>query len=277
MIDFVLDPDLQIGDGRVAAIVDYDGSTYHGWQLQKTGVSSIQQTLETALSKVANHPVETVCAGRTDAGVHATAQVVHFDTSSIRSFRSWLLGVNTLLPRNVSLQWIGNVDADFNARFSATARRYHYFIYNHALRSSFTSDQVTWCHQELDASVMHEAAQVLIGENDFTSYRAVGCQSKTPFRNIHFITVERRGRLIVIDIQANAFLHHMVRNITGVLMAIGSGKQKADWAGEVLHAKDRRLGGVTAPPNGLYLVDVRYPEKWNMPSLDIGPFFWQKD
>lgn len=269
-----LDPDLQVGNGRVCAVVEYDGSGFHGWQAQKYSVNSVQSSLETALSKVADSPISLVCAGRTDAGVHGSGQVVHFDVVNQRSMRSWLLGVNTQLPKSISLQWIGNIESDFHARFSATARRYRYFIYNHALRSGFSPTQVTWCHQSLDERRMHEAAQHLLGENDFTSYRAVGCQSKTPNRCVDFINVSRKGRMVVIDIQANAFLHHMVRNIAGVLIAIGMEKQSINWTKEVLDAKDRRLGGVTAPPHGLYLVGVTYPSRFSLPKIEPGPWFW---
>ncbi|MCG8612322.1 MAG: tRNA pseudouridine(38-40) synthase TruA [Pseudomonadales bacterium] len=266
----------RIGAGRIFCIVEYDGAGYRGWQIQNNGVPSVQGALEYGLSKVANVPVSTTCAGRTDAAVHGTAQVVHFDCPVVRDQRAWLLGVNTNLPDDVRLLHIDNAASDFHARFSATARRYRYVIYNHSLRPSLMRNLVTWQFRPLDADRMHAAAQSLIGELDFSSFRAVGCQSKTPFRNVHFINVTRYHRYVVIDIQANAFLHHMVRNIAGVLMEIGCGKKPVNWCGEVLALKDRTRGGVTAPPEGLYLVNVQYPEAFAIPDLGLGPEFLQQ-
>lgn len=265
--------DALIGAGRVVCIVQYDGSSFHGWQIQRGNLPSVQQSLQRALSRVANEPIEVVCAGRTDARVHATGQVVHFDTAVTRTRDSWIKGVNTYLPDGVSVGWVDNIDADFHARFSATARRYRYLIYNDSVKPALLSNLLTWHYWPLDADKMHAAAQSLIGEHDFSSFRAAECQSKTPFRNVHSVTVSRRNKMVEIDIQANAFLHHMVRNIAGVLLYIGGGRAPVTWVEEVIDARDRRKGGVTAPPFGLYLVKVIYPDRFILPNDELGPFF----
>ncbi|MEE8059921.1 MAG: tRNA pseudouridine(38-40) synthase TruA [Pseudomonadales bacterium] len=259
---------------RVALALSYDGATFKGWQSQrKPQLATVQEALEQALSQIANAPVTVQCAGRTDAGVHASHQLVHFDTPTERDEKAWVCGGNTHLPRSIAIHWAKPVPADFNARFSATARRYRYVILNTTSRPALLSSGVTWESRILDDGAMHEAAQALIGELDFTSYRAVACQSRTPMRNVHFIHVSRRGDLVVIDIQANAFLHHMVRNIAGVLMAIGTGSRPLVWAEEVLLAKDRTVAAATAPPFGLYLVGVTYPNHFQFPHSAPGPFF----
>jgi len=251
---------------RIALCLSYNGRAYHGWQYQKDGLPTLQKSVEEALSKVANHPVEVVCAGRTDRAVHASYQVVHFDTPSIRSCRAWIFGSNANLPKDISVTWAGEVDSNFHARFSALSRRYQYIIYNHPIRPSNFSDEMTWCHDQLDADVMHESVQCLVGEHDFTSFRAVGCQSKSPVRSIEFLTVKRYSNIIVIDIKGNAFLHHMVRNIAGVLMAIGRHKQPISWCQDVLNYKDRTKAGVTASPYGLYLTHIAYPDEFGIPE-----------
>ena len=259
---------------RVALALSYNGAAYKGWQSQlKPNVDTVQECLEQALSKVANHPVKVQCAGRTDAGVHASHQLVHFDCEVSRDEKAWVMGVNTRLPRDIAVQWAKPVSAEFNARFSATARRYRYVILNSPARSALLANGVTWESTPLNEKAMHEAGQHLLGELDFTSYRAVACQSKTPMRNVHFLNVYRRGELVIIDIQANAFLHHMVRNIAGVLIKIGSGKEQSAWAKEVLDARDRTVAAATAPPFGLYLIDVIYPETFGLPPTVPGPFF----
>ena len=262
-----------IGGGRVALAFEYDGREFHGWQLQKSGVRSVEAELTKAVSKVADHPVDLVCAGRTDARVHASYQVAHFETPSIRSLRSWVMGINTALPFDISVHWAGNGSDDFHARFSAIYRRYRYVIYNNPVRPGIQRGQVTWTFRELDADRMHKAAQALVGEHDFSSFRAAGCQSRTPVRFLEQIKVTRKGHFVVIDVQANAFLHHMVRNIAGALMAVGTGKQSLSWIHDILAAKDRTLAGVTAPPHGLYLVDVGYPEGVPIPAAECGPAF----
>ena len=253
---------------RIALGVEYDGRFYRGWQTQQAGVRTVQETLERALSNVANHPVSVVCAGRTDAGVHAQGQVVHFDSVTERRLRAWVLGCNSYLPKDVSVSWARVVDQNFHARYGALARGYRYLILNRAVRSALHSGRATWHHYPLDADRMHQAGQALLGEHDFSSFRAKDCQSKTPYRNVHSLSVTREGDCIVLAITANAFLHHMVRNIAGVLIAIGQGERPVEWAGQVLHARNRSQGGVTAPPDGLYLQAVRYEPKWGLPDSD---------
>ncbi|WP_354443458.1 tRNA pseudouridine(38-40) synthase TruA [Marinobacter sp. MBR-99] len=268
-----LTTDNAIGNGRVAIAFEYDGRGFHGWQLQKSGVRSVESELAKAVSRVADHPVDLVCAGRTDARVHASFQVAHFDTSSVRNLRSWVMGMNTALPDDISVHWAGNGVADFHARFSAVYRRYRYVILNRPVRPGIQRGQVSWTFRPLEVSSMHRAAQALVGEHDFSSFRAAGCQSRTPVRYLERISVTRKGDYVVIDVQANAFLHHMVRNIAGALMAVGAGKQPESWIGEVLSSRDRKLAGVTAPPDGLYLVDVGYPEQYGIPRALCGPVF----
>ncbi|AMO56853.1 pseudouridine synthase [Endozoicomonas montiporae] len=258
---------------RYAASVQYDGSHYHGWQSLKSGLPTVQAAVEAALSKVANHPVSVVCAGRTDAGVHGSNQIIHFDSDSVRSERGWTYGSNANLPDDVAINWVKPVVDDFHARFSAQWRRYRYVIYNHPIRPAYLPKGVTWNYRPLDIERMQSAACHLVGEHDFTSYRAVQCQAKNPVRTISRLQVSRHGHLVVLDIQANAFLHHMVRNIAGVLMTIGAGKHEPDWAKTVLEARDRTEGGVTAPPYGLYFVDVGYPEVFGLPDSEPNPHF----
>lgn len=259
---------------RIAIGIDFNGRAYRGWQTQQPGVKSVQETLERAIGRVANHPVIVHAAGRTDAGVHAAGMIAHFDTEAHRPERSWMLGVNTHLPDDIALRWVVPVSDDFHARFKAVARRYRYVIYNHAFRSSLLAGMVTWHYHALDLARMQAAARHLVGTHDFTSFRAVACQAPKPVRHVHFLELRQKGPFIVLDIQADGFLHHMVRNIAGVLMAIGQGKAEPDWAAEVLAARDRTLGGVTAPPEGLYFVDALYPEQFQLPrDQPLGPAF----
>lgn len=251
---------------RVALIVEYDGTEYHGWQ-EQTGLNTVQGNLESAISSVANHEVKIVCAGRTDTGVHATNQVVHFDSQNFRNIRAWIYGVNSALPKDICVKWGREVSDDFHARYKALSRTYRYVILNSPIRPALLRSNITWQYRQLDCDAMHKAAQDLIGEHDFTSYRSVECQSKHPNRRIMQITVKKKNDIVTIDITANAFLHHMVRNIAGVLMAIGSGRKAVDWAKEVLNSKDRRLGAETAPPYGLYLVGVNYPKEFNIDRI----------
>nr|HCI8001432.1 tRNA pseudouridine(38-40) synthase TruA [Klebsiella pneumoniae] len=257
---------------KIALGIEYDGSKYYGWQRQNE-VRSVQEKLEKALSQVANEPITVFCAGRTDAGVHGTGQVVHFETRAQRKDAAWTLGVNANLPGDIAVRWVKHVPADFHARFSATARRYRYVIYNHRLRPAVLSHGVTHFHQPLDAERMQRAAQCLLGENDFTSFRAVQCQSRTPWRNVMHINVTRYGAYVVVDIKANAFVHHMVRNIVGSLMEVGAGNQPESWMAELLAAKDRTLAAATAKAEGLYLVSVDYPAHYDLPVLPMGPLF----
>lgn len=260
---------------RTALVIEYDGSQYHGWQAQ-SGLHTVQQAVENALSKVADCTISVVCAGRTDTGVHATNQVIHFDCEKERTIKSWIHGANSYLPKDICVKLGKEVPEAFHARYSATARRYRYVIYNGVIRPSLLRSNVTWQYRQLDYRLMNQAAQSLIGEKDFTSFRSVECQSNTPMRCVHKLEVSRKGDLIIIDITANAFLHHMVRNIAGVLIAIGSSKKTVSWIDEVLHAKDRRLGAETAPSYGLYLVQVEYPKEFALLQNSPGPLFlWE--
>jgi tRNA pseudouridine38-40 synthase len=257
---------------RIALGVEYEGTHYHGWQDQGN-IPTIQRSLETALSKVANQPVQITCAGRTDRGVHATGQVIHFDTQTVRKPDAWVLGANSYLPPDVSVRWVKIIDENFHARFSAISRHYQYVIYNHAIRPSISRSVVTWHYRELDVERMAEATKYLLGEHDFSSFCATNYQSRTAKRDIRFLTVSRKNNLIVVDIVANSFLQHMVRNIVGVLMEVGEGKRSPYWCKEVLDAKNRTVAGETAPPHGLYLVQVAYPDQFQLPAADVNPFF----
>lgn len=251
---------------RIALGVEYDGRGFSGWQRQRHAVRTVQEALETALGKVAAHPVRVVCAGRTDAGVHAVGQVAHFDTDASRADRNWLMGANANLPSDVAVIWVRQVDEAFHARFRAVSRRYRYRILNRPVRSSLLAGLATWIHQPLDAGRMHAAGQALTGRHDFSSFRAAGCQAKDPVKTLHTLQVERKGELVCITVHANAFLHHMVRNIAGVLIAIGRDDRPEDWAEWVLEQRDRRVGGVTAPPDGLYFERVWYPDTFELPE-----------
>lgn len=256
---------------RVALAVEYKGSDYHGFQTQPNGVKTVQQALEKALSIVANEPITLVCAGRTDAGVHATNQVIHFDTLAKRPAKAWVMGTRPHLPDTVGVKWAQNVEPYFHARFSALNRTYRYLISDAKTSSALLHDQVTWSSRPLDITKMREGASFLVGKHDFTSFRATQCQAKSPVRHIQYLHLVRRGDLIVLEVQANAFLHHMVRNIVGVLLAVGAGDKPPAWVGEVLSARSRSAGGVTARPNGLYLVSVDFPAAFNLPSALPGP------
>lgn len=261
---------------RIALAVEYDGAAFHGWQRQgRPELPTVQARLETALASVANHPVTLVCAGRTDTGVHGTGQVVHFDCAVDRGSKAWLRGANSMLPRSLRVLWAQAVPQSFHARFSAQSRRYHYVIYDNPVEPALLAGQLTHTREILDIQAMHAAGQYLLGEQDFSSFRAAGCQSRTPFRNIMSLSVRRHHRFIVLDIEANAFLQHMVRNIAGTLMEIGSGRRPPEWAHEVLQARDRNVAAKTASPNGLYLVAVRYPGEFGLPAGTVGPAFLQ--
>lgn len=257
---------------RIALGLEYDGSEFYGWQRQ-THFNSVQETLENALNQVACHRVHTVCAGRTDTGVHASIQVVHFDTTAIRSERAWIYGTNAALKPSVRILWAQSVPQNFHARRSAMSRRYRYIIYNHRLRPSLLRNYVSWYYRPLDEQKMFEAAQYWVGEHDFSSFRAAACQSHSPIRRVHTINITRLGDRVIIDVTANAFLHHMIRNMAGVLLAIGAGLAKVEWAQNVLEAKDRRQAGLTASPKGLYLVKVQYAEHFGLPQIPVGPWF----
>lgn len=252
---------------RIALGIEYNGHDFFGWQAQR-GLTTVQGTLEEAISKVANESVQTYCAGRTDAGVHATGQVVHFDTRAKRHIDAWIWGTNSYLPSTVVVRWARHVDYSFHARFTAVSRRYRYVIYNHPIRPAILSTRASWHYYPLDISPMQKAGEYLLGEQDFSSFRSSQCNSKTPMRNVSEFTVSRQGDYVMLEIEANAFLHHMVRNIAGSLMKIGSGLRSPEWMQEVLQAKSRRAAAETAPPDGLYLIQVGYPEPYIFPLAE---------
>ncbi len=249
---------------RIVLGIEYNGYGYYGWQAQR-GLNTIQSTLQDALAKVANEPIFLFCAGRTDANVHATGQVVHFDTHAKRHIDAWIWGTNSYLPSSIVVKWAKQVDYHFHARFTATSRCYRYIIFNHPIRPAILSTRVTWHYYPLDIVRMQEAGNYLIGEQDFSSFRSSQCNSKSPMRNVTTFNVQRHGDFIVLEIEANAFLHHMVRNIAGTLMKIGAGYKEVGWMQEVLQAKSRRAAAETAPAEGLYLTQVRYPEPYIFP------------
>lgn len=270
------DQELPLDITRIAAAVEYNGRSFCGWQRQSHS-PSVQQSVEEALSFVANEPVTVACAGRTDTGVHATNQIIHFDTRARRAPENWIQGSNSRLPKGVRLHWASQVSGHFHARFSALSRTYRYIISNEPVQPALFRGLVTWCRAELNVEAMQESAQALLGENDFSSFRAAGCQSNTPFRFVEKVQVRRRGRLVVVEITANAFLHHMVRNIVGVLFAVGRGLKPVSWPGELLGLRDRTVAEATAPSDGLYLVSVAYPGQFSLPVLTPGPAFLPDD
>ena len=258
---------------RIAAGVEYDGSAFCGWQYQDHA-PSVQAVVERALGKVANEPLRVVCAGRTDSGVHAAGQVIHFDTTAERDEYSWIRGTNSNLPDSVRLLWTRQVDDSFHARFRAYRRYYRYVIFNRAVHPAYLHRRVSWEYRPLDETLMQQAAQHLLGEHDFSAYRALACQAKSPVRTLHQLDVQRRGQFVILDLAANAFLHHMVRNIAGVLMRIGAGEAEPNWARQVLEQRDRTLGGVTAPPDGLYFMQVDYPDDYVLPRPPVAEPIW---
>ncbi|ROH85637.1 tRNA pseudouridine(38-40) synthase TruA [Stagnimonas aquatica] len=250
---------------RWAARIEYQGAAYAGWQ-RLAHIRSVQGELEQALGQIAAHPVQVFAAGRTDAGVHGLGQVVHFDSPSTRTPLAWLLGSNVHLPDDIALRWVQPVAAHFHARYLALARRYRYVFLNSRARSALLAGRVTFWPRALDEQRMHAAAQALLGERDFSAFRDSECQSPTPFRNVSAIRVWRSGEFVVMDIRANAFLHHMVRNIAGTLAEVGQGKQPPEWVAEVLSSRQRRLAGMTAPADGLYFVGPEYPAEFGLPA-----------
>ena len=250
---------------RIALGIEYDGTDFSGWQRLSHG-DTVQARVEQALSFVAAAPVEVICAGRTDAGVHARCQVVHFDTNAQRSERGWTLGANSRLPASVAVRWARPVDDGFHARFGARARRYRYVILNRAVRAALDARFVTWERVPLDAARMHAAAQALRGEQDFSAFRTVACQARTALRSVHEISVARAGEQVIVEIQANAFLHHMVRNIVGSLLPVGRGERKPEWIAQLLAGRDRAQAGPTAPPQGLLFLGPLYPAGCGLPA-----------
>lgn len=251
---------------RYALALEYEGSSFCGWQRQKH-CRSVQETVESALSEVADETIELTCAGRTDAGVHAMAQVVHFDTEAVRPDKAWVMGTNTLTDKAVAVHWVSRVDDQFHARYDASERRYRYVILNRRSRPALEAGRATWVYQSLDADLMHQAGQCLLGEHDFSAFRAAGCQAKHARRNITGLSVRREGERVIMDIAANAFLHNMVRIIAGNLIRVGCGEESPEWVADVLAGRDRTRGGMTADPDGLYFLCARYPEHFGIPDF----------
>lgn len=249
--------------GRIALGVEYEGTAFSGWQSQPHA-EAVQDHLEAALTKVADHGIRVVCAGRTDSGVHAMGQVAHFDTHASRPDHAWVLGTNRYLPPEISVRWASPVPGTFHARYSARWRRYRYVILNRRSRCALAHNRACWHCYWLDAERMQLAAEPLLGRHDFSAFRASACQARTPVRTIEALEIWRRGQFVMIDVRADAFLHHMVRNLAGTLMQVGRGEASTDWPAEVLAGGDRRRAGVTAPAAGLYLLEVGYPEDFDL-------------
>lgn len=256
--------------------IEYLGTNYSGWQRQ-SHAKSVQETLEQVLSRIADEPIQVNCAGRTDTGVHATGQVVNFVCHKPRPDKAWILGANTQLPDDIAVRWVKSVPEDFHARFSATARRYRYIIANTKAKPAILNSGLTWVRQPLDTVAMNEACQYFPGERNFAAFQASSCQSSTSMRNVHHLKVYQEEPYVIIDIKANAFLHHMVRNIAGTLISIGRGLYPPEWAKELLEGKDRTVAAATASPKGLYLVSVDYPDEFEIPKLPVGPIFLADD
>lgn len=253
---------------RYACGVEYDGNGFFGFQLQ-IQEPTIQGCLEKSISSVANHDVRITCAGRTDTGVHAICQVIHFDSDSERDEYQWIMGINANLPQGISILWVRPVSDDFHARFSAIERSYRYQIYNRWIRPAINRNSVTWEKLPLDENKMHKAALILAGTHDFNAFRSSACQSKISVKTINNIGVSRENNIVTLEVSANGFLHHMIRNIIGTLLPIGRNEKSVGSIRDVLESKDRKKAGVTAPPNGLYFLGVKYPEKFNLPQSDI--------
>ena len=250
---------------RIALGLEYDGSRFLGWQTQPGG-GAVQDALERALAAIAGEAVAVTAAGRTDRGVHARAQVAHFDTNAVRPGTAWVRGVNAFLPESIAVLWAQPVDGEFHARYSATARTYRYRLLNRPVRPALAARHAGWYHAPLDVAAMREAARSLIGEHDFSAFRAAECQAKTPVRTVHGIAIEQGADEIDFVIRANAFLHHMVRNIVGSLVYVGAGRQPARWVGELLASRDRNKAAPTFAPEGLYLEKIEYDAKWGLPQ-----------
>jgi tRNA pseudouridine38-40 synthase len=268
---------------RIALGVQYDGTAWQGYQTQPGG-HTVQDQLELAIERFATVPLATTCAGRTDAGVHALGQVVHFDTELNREMHAWVRGINAFLPSSIGVRWAREIhevggeplhtEGDFHARFSARSRTYHYLLHNHQVRSPLLAGRAGFSHRPLDVERMRAAVPPLIGLNDFTTFRAAHCQAKTPVKQMHEINIERHGDLIVFTLRASAFLHHMVRNLVGSLVYIGAGREAPEWLGQLLAAKDRSLAAPTFMPDGLYLADIEYDDKWGIPRESARPLPW---
>jgi len=251
---------------KIAIGIEYDGSRFHGWQSQPSG-DTIQDHLERALASIAGGPVRLAAAGRTDAGVHALAQVAHFETAVVRPESAWVRGVNALLPPAVAVQWAVPVADDFHARYSAASRTYRYVLYDHPVRPALHHGRVGWFHLPLDPAAMRTALAHLAGEHDFSAFRSSECQAKSPVRTLQRWAIEQRGAHFRFEFTANGFLHHMVRNIVGCLVYVGKGKHPPAWLAEVLVSRDRRQAAPTFSPDGLYLAAVEYAPGWKLPAF----------
>ncbi len=255
---------------RIKLLLEYEGTRYHGWQLQVNQVS-IQGVLESKLHKITGEKIRVIGSGRTDAGVHALSQVVHFDTAVSRENFSWVRGVNAFLPASIAVQWATEVEGGeqgFHARFSALARTYHYVIYNYPTRSPLLEGRAGWVFRSLDVGLMEAAAQALLGKHDFSAFRAAECQAASPVRTLHRIAIHRLGDRIIVTLSANAFLQHMVRNIVGSLIQVGIGARPVEWMAELLDSRQRQLAAPTFSPDGLYLAKVDYDARWALPVTD---------
>lgn len=261
------------GMQRIAMGIEYKGSEFSGFQSQRSGVSTVQQSLEKSLTSICDEPITLVCAGRTDKGVHATGQVIHFDTQATRPEKAWLRGANTQLPDGVSIRWAQQVDARFHSRFSAQSRCYRYVIHNTATRSALLRHTVTWDRRRFDLAAMQEGSRYLLGEHDFSAFRGADCQARNPVRLMQRISINKINDFIVVEVKATAFLYHMVRNIVGVLMAVACEGRPPEWVAKVLASRDRTQASVTAPADGLYLVNVQYPAMFTLPKQAKGPYF----
>jgi tRNA pseudouridine38-40 synthase len=269
---------------RIVLGVQYDGAPWQGWQTQPGGLT-VQDTLERAIRQFTGSDIGTTCAGRTDAGVHALEQVVHFDTALEREMASWVRGVNTFLPPSIAVRWAAEVPHGaeqpdfqaFHARFSARSRQYQYLLYNHPVRSPLLTGKAGWAFRPLDIDAMREAAAQLVGEHDFSAFRSVQCQAKTPVKQMHEIRIERRGDVWRFTLHANAFLHHMVRNIVGSLLVVGNGSRSVAWLQDVRDGKDRKYAAPTFMPDGLYLAKIDYDPKWKLPQEPARHFLWPED
>lgn len=255
---------------RIALGLEYDGSRFLGWQTQPEG-GAVQDALEPALATIGGEAIVVTCAGRTDRGVHAREQVVHFDTQAERPDSAWVRGVNALLPESVAVLWARRVEAEFHARYGARSRTYRYVLLNRAVRPALAARHVGWFHAPLDVAAMRSAGAFLVGEHDFSAFRSSECQAKSPVRTLHSLEIERLGERIDFVIRANAFLHHMVRNIVGMLLYVGSGKHAPGWAGELLASRNRALAAPTFQAEGLYLEKVEYEKRWSLPQKDLEP------
>ncbi len=252
---------------RIALGVEYDGSPYCGWQSQAEGIT-VQDTLQKALSEIAGEAIGVIAAGRTDTGVHGIEQVVHFDTKVERPLQAWVRGANALLPNSISVLWAHAVPDEFHARFSAQGRSYRYLLLNRAVRPAIQAGKVGWYHASLDLKLMQTAAQCLLGTHDFSAFRASQCQAKSPIKTLHQLDIRREGDGMIFEVSADAFLHHMVRNIVGCLVYVGKGKYPPEWLAEVLTSRDRKLAAPTFSPDGLYLRHIQYDAKWGLPQME---------